>query len=348
MHKLKFPFSADYDHPEKYGLAPFKSVNLHIHTPDNETLGAWFTVSERFYRSRPAGTPLAEDDITSALTQHPTILFFHGNAATRALHKRIAYYKAYSARLGANTLALDYRGFADSTGTPSEEGLALDARAAWDWLAQRGAKPEDVLVVGNSLGTAVSVMLVSDLEKDGVQPRGMVLLAPFSSVDTLLETYHLLGLVPLFSPLKAFPLAVGYVKHFIVHHFDTLSRITTLRTPILIVHSEDDWDIPFTHSETLFSAIMEPHLSVLDLPAGPTWAHTDEVERLHTVLEERAVTRSKLVERREIEQLGLVEVFARNTTGDDVVFLKTQWGGHDRVGLLEGVQDLMGQLFNLH
>ncbi|TFY76379.1 hypothetical protein EWM64_g7630, partial [Hericium alpestre] len=166
-------------------------------------------------------------------------------------------------------------------------------------------------------------------------------------VDTLLETYHILGLVPLFSPLKAFPLAVGYVKHFIVHHFDTLSRITTLRTPILVVHSEDDWDIPFTHSETLFSAIMEPHLPELDLPAGPTWAHADEVERLHAVLEERAVTRSKLVELRVIEQLELVEVFARNTTGD-VVFLKTQWGGHDRVGLLEGVQDLMGQLFNLH
>jgi abhydrolase domain-containing protein 12 len=126
--------------------------------------------------------------------------------------------------LRANVLVPDYRGFADSTGTPSEVGLTLDARASWDWLRSCGAPPESVLVVGNSLGTGVAVQFVSALEAEQRQPsaekggdknrgkedsrerpRGVVLLAPFTSIETLLDTYYIAGLVPLLAPLRMFP-----------------------------------------------------------------------------------------------------------------------------------------------
>jgi abhydrolase domain-containing protein 12 len=64
-------------------------------------------------------------------------------------------------------LAIDYRGFADSTGTPSKEGLVVDARAALDWVVERGAKAEEVLIVGLSLGTGVVSALGAELAREG-------------------------------------------------------------------------------------------------------------------------------------------------------------------------------------
>jgi len=243
MNNLKLPFG-QYDTPEKYDLArkwespsprgrvlqffhppviiAFKTHNLRLHTADNETLGAWFTFADPFYAAHktdlhsPSSSP--DDLIRSALRAHPTVLFLHGNGGTRVLSSRVRHYQAFAARLRANVLAPDYRGFGDSTGTPSEAGLTLDARAAWDWLRERGASPESVLVVGNSLGTGVAVQLVAALQADqpnrdeqretesaSSMPRGVVLLAPFSNVETLLDTYYIAGLVPLLAPLRIFP-----------------------------------------------------------------------------------------------------------------------------------------------
>ena len=277
MHNLKIPFFAQYDMPEKYDLArkqfrrptkttelainhffsfvAFKTHNVHIHTADNETLGAWFTFADPFYATHKTHlhglsngptsnlSSLSSPDalIRAALRAHPTILFLHGTTGTRAMRIRVQHYLAFAARLRANVLAPDYRGFADSTGTPSEAGVVLDARAAWDWLRVRGAPPASVLVVGSSLGTGVAVQFASALEeeaaaaaedagdsrqmkmkKGGVagwvpvahpaapvavreRPRGVVLLSPFSKLETLLDTYYILGLVPLFAPLRTVP-----------------------------------------------------------------------------------------------------------------------------------------------
>jgi abhydrolase domain-containing protein 12 len=115
--------------------------------------------------------------VQEALQRHPTILFLHGNCATRAFGVRVQYYKAFTARLRANVLAIDYRGFADSTGQPSEDGLVRDGRAAWDWLISQGAKQEDILIMGHSLGTGVTAQLGAQLDGEGIDHRGLVLLS---------------------------------------------------------------------------------------------------------------------------------------------------------------------------
>jgi abhydrolase domain-containing protein 12 len=224
---------------------------VRIRTADNETLGAWFTFADSFYTahktvllndratnlSSVAPASLSRDDmIRSALRAHPTILFLHGTTGTRVVPVRVRMYQAFATRLRANVLAPDYRGFADSTGTPSEAGLTLDTRAAWDWLRAHGATPDSVLIVGNSLGTGVAVQFASALEEEFAhaeaearaaisregshkgstgrtrestmireRPRGVVLLSPFSKLETLLDTYYILGLVPLFAPLRTIP-----------------------------------------------------------------------------------------------------------------------------------------------
>lgn len=154
-----------------------KTLNFKLNTSDNETLGAWFILSDTYYHSLPTVPSSLESHIPITVGRHPTIIFFHGNAATRAFHARILHYGAFSSRLRANVLAIDYRGFADSTGQPSEAGLVRDGRAAWDWLIAQGAKEEDILIMGHSLGTGVASQLGAELSQENVKCRGVVLLS---------------------------------------------------------------------------------------------------------------------------------------------------------------------------
>lgn len=79
--------------------------------------------------------------------------------------------------LDVNALIIDYRGFGDSSGTPSEAGLVRDARAAWDWIVERnGGDPARVAVVGQSLGTGVGSALVNELAAEGTSPLALHLL----------------------------------------------------------------------------------------------------------------------------------------------------------------------------
>lgn len=79
-------------------------------------------------------------------------------------------------RLNSNVIAIDYRGYGDSTGTPSEDGLLRDAETVWDFVNAHAmtvdtAEGKTVMVVGHSLGTAVSSRLVGALAKRGVWSR---------------------------------------------------------------------------------------------------------------------------------------------------------------------------------
>ena len=74
-------------------------------------------------------------------------------------------------------MVIDYRGFGDSEGHPTVDGVSMDARAGWDFLMRQGAKPEDVLIMGHSLGTAIAGLLAAQLGREGIQPRGTVLMS---------------------------------------------------------------------------------------------------------------------------------------------------------------------------
>jgi len=126
-------------------LVAGKTLNFKLTTADNVSIGAWFILADPFHKTLtpPPAAPYLTSHIPSSLKIHPTILFFHGNAGNRAFAARIEHYKPFSSRLGANVLAIDYRGFGDSYGTPTQDGLALDARAAWDWLILNGARAEE-------------------------------------------------------------------------------------------------------------------------------------------------------------------------------------------------------------
>jgi pimeloyl-ACP methyl ester carboxylesterase len=135
--------------------------------------------SDKFYRDLPfppSNTP-RNNLIPVATRDKQTILFLHGNTGTRALSLRTVLYTAYTSRLNSNVLAIDYRGFGDSEGLPTEAGVAVDARTGWDYLIKQGARAEDILIMGHSLGTAVASLLAAQLGRENVVPRGLVLMS---------------------------------------------------------------------------------------------------------------------------------------------------------------------------
>ena len=154
-----------------------RTLNLKIQTLDNETIGAWFVLSDPYYQSLPSIPTNVAAHVIPALKEYPVILYLHGTSATRADSTRILLYQSLSSRLGANILAIDYRGFADSTGQPSEAGLLIDARSAFNWLVAHGKRAEDILIVGHSLGTGVAGMLGVELSSERINCRGIVLLS---------------------------------------------------------------------------------------------------------------------------------------------------------------------------
>ncbi|KAF7296482.1 AB hydrolase-1 domain-containing protein [Mycena chlorophos] len=349
LHALKFPLFAQFDKPELYGLAPNKTANIYIPTNENQTIGAWFVLAEPFYQSLPdipSSHPV--ELIPAALATNAVILFLHGNAATRAYRARVHHYAAFSARLGVNVLAIDYRGYADSTGTPTQSGVVRDARAAFDWLLAQGTTADQILIVGHSLGTGIGALLSAELSDEGISPRGLVLLSPFSSIEKVLETYRIAGLFPLIKPLSMIPGATTIVQKALIHRFDTDRIVPRMKGPILIAHAQDDWDIPYTHSVALFDTFLEPFLPESpSLPPNAAMISHDEWSAFNTQLALRKSVRADVVTTVEMPHFGTLQEFDDVAHGRKVVYLQTLAGGHDYLGVQEGVQDVIGKMFGL-
>jgi hypothetical protein len=204
----------------------------------------------------------------STYRSHPSIVYFHGNAATRAASNRIRVARYVSAQ-DTSLIIIDYRcalsfltslvyqssnifsGFGDSEGEPSEVGLKMDARTVWDYVVRtKGALPSSVGIMGQSLGTGVATALAASLASEGSSilhlpevlvliqdvlgtiPRALILVAPFSSIPSLLETYKLAGFIPVLAPFRPIPGVLNAFLNLVLKtKFDTLSLIQVSSTP---------------------------------------------------------------------------------------------------------------------
>jgi hypothetical protein len=165
-----------------------------------------------------------------------TFVCFHGNAANIAL--RAEAYAALRA-LPANVLAVEYRGYGKSEGSPSEQGIYLDAQAAHDYLTgPRGIRPERLIAYGQSLGTAVAVDLATQRPVGG-----LVLEAPFPSAAAVARRVYFF--------LPGITLALRA-------KFETARKLATLRVPVLVAHCRQDPVIAFSFGEQVFAAANEP------------------------------------------------------------------------------------------
>jgi uncharacterized protein len=199
-------------------------------------------------RSSPqaAGFPQAEEHLLTtadgekvivwhvpARTGRPVILYFHGNGDFLA-----GFFGRFRDLVaeGVGVVALSYRGYAGSSGRPSEAGLLQDAAAAHAFTAARYA-PDRIVVWGFSLGTGVAVALAAD------QPVGKLILeAPYTSLaDVAAPAFW-------FAP----------VRLLMRDQFRSGERMVRVKVPLLVMHGARDPTIPIGLGERLFALAHEP------------------------------------------------------------------------------------------
>ncbi len=162
-----------------------------------------------------------------------SILWFHGNAGNIE-NRRDMFLNLRE--LPANVLAIDYRGYGRSEGKPSEAGLYLDARAAWDGLSSR-TDPGRIVILGKSLGGGPACELAAN-----VRCGGLIVQSAFTRAPDMASR-----VMPLFP-----------ARWFMRTKFDNLSKVPRISCPKLFIHSRADEIIPFEMGERLFAAAAPP------------------------------------------------------------------------------------------
>jgi fermentation-respiration switch protein FrsA (DUF1100 family) len=183
-------------------------------TEDGITLSSWF------------GAPRKKEG--------RIVVLFHGNGGNmthRAMKAR------YFLDKGFGVLLAEYRGYGGSKGSPSEQGLYKDGRAALKWLESEGYSPSQFVLYGESLGTGVAVQMA--LES---QPKILILETPFSSATDIAKKLY-------------FWLPVDLL---IKDKFDSASKIGGIRSSLFIIHGDEDETIPIAYSHKLFEAANHP------------------------------------------------------------------------------------------
>jgi fermentation-respiration switch protein FrsA (DUF1100 family) len=209
---LYHPDSREMVPPSFYAmLAGVDEVRLE--TEDGIELVAW-------YAPAPSG--------------RPTVVLFHGNASSlRGERYRLRFFM--DAGMGA--LMVAYRGYSGNAGSPTEDGLYADARAALDWLEARGVQRESIALYGQSLGSGVATKMAAERDFGA-----LILEAPYTS--TVDVAAHRFPVIP--------------VRWLMKDRFDSLARIGTIDEPVLIMHGDADYVIPQAQARRLFTAANEP------------------------------------------------------------------------------------------
>jgi fermentation-respiration switch protein FrsA (DUF1100 family) len=201
--------------PADVGLA-FEDVRLE--TADGERLHGWYI---------------------PASNARGVLLFFHGNAGN--ISHRLESILIFN-RLELDVLIVDYRGYGQSTGKPSEPGTYRDAQAAWDYLVRdRHVEPGKIVVFGRSLGGAVGAWLAAQLPAEE-QPAAVIIESSFTSGADMARRLYPVYPAGLLTRLK----------------YPVVEYAARLQCPVLVVHSRDDEIIPFAMGRAIYDAVGQP------------------------------------------------------------------------------------------
>ena len=112
-------------------------------------------------------------------------------SSSRSFVNRRALCEKLRTELKYDVFSFDYRGFGDSTGEPTEEGLIKDARHVYDWLQRMTDGRRRIYIWGQSLGSAVACQLAARLSDDESLSNlaGLVMEAPFINIHQALQTH---------------------------------------------------------------------------------------------------------------------------------------------------------------
>lgn len=185
----------------------------------------------------------------------PTIIYFHGNGGNINVVGWLG--EALPAR-GFNVLLFDYRGYGRSEGSARDErGIYEDADAAYDFVTrERGAKPEQVVLYGHSLGTAAAVDLAAR------KPCGALILESGLSSASDMASMIL-------------PWVPAWIHRYGQNHFESAKKLERIDAPVFVVHGALDQTIPVEQGYKLYSAAREPKRLLILPEAG----HNDIISK---------------------------------------------------------------------
>ena len=185
-----------------------------------------------------------------------TWMWFGGVGGNLSL--RVGEFGAVRKYTGANIFGFDYGGFGRSEGKTSVRSTAIDTRSALSHLQHRyGVGPDNTLYLGVSLGAAVAIRLAAETSS----PRGAALVAPFASLTDMARLVH---------PV------VTLGGRLVGPKFHSMSYVSRIGCPLLILHGAEDTLVPPSQGRKLFDAAVEPkrfaeipsadHLNIGDAP----------------------------------------------------------------------------------
>ncbi len=181
-------------------------------------------------------------------------LMCHGNAGN--VSARGQSLPGYAKRFNASFVMFDYPGYGLSEGKPSERGCYAAADAAYDWLIrEKGFKPEQIVIAGESLGGAVAVDLASRRNCSA-----LILTHTFANLPSVAQRLY-----------EWLPVSL-----FMQNRFDSESKIDRIHVPIFVAHGMCDDIIPIEQAETLFAKAT----SAKQFLARPGKGHFDPLEAL--------------------------------------------------------------------
>lgn len=162
------------------------------------------------------------------------VIFLHGNAGN--LENRIDKLEQL-AQMGYGFIIPAWRGFGKSGGTPTKEGLFMDAEAAIDYVKEQNYNLYNVIMVGESLGTGVATEMAIKYKF-----KGLFLITPYTSIA------NRAGEIYPFLP----------TKYLTKDNFQVEENIDIINQPLLIVHGAKDVVVPFQHSNKIFERAKQP------------------------------------------------------------------------------------------
>ncbi|TNM95844.1 hypothetical protein fugu_016927 [Takifugu bimaculatus] len=236
-HLLRFPFFVDLSRPE---LVLNHTCNFYLNTDEGVSVGVWHTLPASQWEEAAGKRP--EWYRETLKDGNPVIIYLHGNLGTRWDESSI---EVILSAAGYHVLSLDYRGFGDSTGEPSEAGLTSDALYLYQWVKvhSRGGL---VCLWGHSLRHRVSFSANHRIDMGAPKtPRSvadaLILEAPYTRMRDVVDS-HVIAKMYLFVPGIQNLLWDILDRNNI--EFANDENLKTVTSPLLILHAEDDNIVP--------------------------------------------------------------------------------------------------------
>ncbi|XP_051507971.1 lysophosphatidylserine lipase ABHD12-like isoform X8 [Myxocyprinus asiaticus] len=238
-----FPVSDDLSRPSDFGLN--HTINIYLNSEEGVRVGVWYTVPEHRW------TEAQEKDLEwyeKALGDgSPIFIYLHGNTGNRSAPHRIGIANVLSA-IGYHVLALDYRGFGDSTSEPTELGLTTDTIYLYNWVKARSGNSL-VCVWGHSLGSGVATNTAVKLQEKGKHFDGIILEGAFRNGQVAIE-----------HPFTWFYWKFPYIQYYLFNplkdnilNLPNDDNLKKIRTPLMLLHAEDDHIVPFYMAQELYN-----------------------------------------------------------------------------------------------